>query len=162
MSSRPAKPEGIRVKKHLAAADVKAISSHYLQEGRKQEAWAIQWIEIDGQRLQAQVVMTSQYQSPTASHDFHLTIFSTLEFASQLMIIYAHVWAGLAEKVREGWMVECSTRSVRAIRDPADIRVEMQVKRMRKRGEHLVCEADFTVSDAAGGLFELSLKGFLS
>lgn len=150
------------MKKHLAAADVKAISSHYLQEGRKQEAWAIQWIEVDGDLLRAQVVMTSQYQSPGAGHDFHLTIFSTLEFASQLMIIYIHHWAGLTEKVREGWMVECSTRNVRAIRDPADIRVEMQVKRMRKRGGNLLCEADFTVSDAGGGLFELSLKGFLA
>jgi len=150
------------VKKHLAAADIKAISSHYLQEGRKQESWVIEWVEIDGERLSAKVAMTSRYQAPGGSHDFHLTIFSALEFASQLMIIHAHVWAGLAEKVREGWMVESTTRSVRAIRDPADIRVEMLVSRMRRRGEHLFCEASLNVTDSAGGLFELALKGFLS
>ena len=78
------------------------------------------------------------------------------------MIIYAHVWAGLDKKVREGWMIDSSTRSVRAIRSSRDIAVHMQVRRMRGHGANLVCVADFRVSDAAGGLFELTLKGFLA
>lgn len=141
--------------------DVNAISSHYLKEGRKQESWEIQSIEIDHRVLRARITMTSLYVSGTDS-GFHLTIFSTLEFVSQLMIIYAHDWAGLPKKVREGWMVESTTRAVRQIRNPDDIRVEMNVRQMRKHGEHLICIADFRVSDDADGLFEISLKGFLS
>jgi hypothetical protein len=141
--------------------DVNAISSHYLKEGRKQESWEIQSIEIDRRMLRARVKMTSLYISGTDS-GFHLTIFSTLEFVSQLMIIYAHDWAGLPEKLREGWMVESTARAVRQIRNPEDIRVEMNVRQMRRHGEHLICIADFRVTDDANGLFEISLKGFLS
>jgi hypothetical protein len=59
-------------------------------------------------------------------------------------------------------MVESTTRAVRQIRNPDDIRVEMNVRQMRKHGEHLICIADFRVTDDADGLFEVSLKGFLS
>jgi hypothetical protein len=141
--------------------DVNAISSHYLKEGRKQESWEIQSIEIDQRVLRARVAMTSLYVSGTDS-GFHLTIFSTLEFVSQLMIIYAHDWAGFPKKMREGWMVESTARAVRQIRNPDDIRVEMNVRQMRKHGENLICIADFHVTDDADGLFEISLKGFLS
>jgi hypothetical protein len=78
------------------------------------------------------------------------------------MIIYAHVWAGLNEKSREGWMVESHTRSVRAVRNPEHIQVEMTVSRMRQRGANLYCTADYRVTDDQGGLFEVQLKGFLS
>ena len=141
--------------------DVNAISSHYLKEGRRQESWEIQSIEIDRRMLRASVKMTSLYISGTDS-GFHLTIFATLEFVSQLMIIYAHDWAGLPEKRREGWMVESTARAVRQICNPEDIRVEMNVRQMRRHGEHLICIADFRVTDDANGLFEINLKGFLS
>jgi hypothetical protein len=147
--------------KTYSSDDVNAISSHYLKEGRKQESWEIESIEIDQRVLRARVAMTSLYVSATDS-GFHLTIFSTLEFLSQLMIIYAHDWAGLPKKLREGWMVESIARAVRQIRNPDDIRVEMKVRQMRKRGENLICIADFRVTDDADGLFEVSLKGFLS
>ena len=45
--------------------------------------------------------MRSAYVSGTDAGGFHLTIFSALEFASQLMIVYGHVWAGLEKKVRD-------------------------------------------------------------
>lgn len=148
--------------KRLLPSDLAPIASPYLQEGRKQESWAIEWVEIMGDQLTAKVVMTSHYRSATDAAGFHLGIFSTLEFLSQLMIVYAHDWAGLVSKVREGWMVESHTRSVRVVRNPDDIRVHMQVRRMRRRGEHLYCVADFQVTDDTDGLFEVRLKGFLS
>jgi hypothetical protein len=141
--------------------DVDAISSPYLKEGRKQESWEIQSIEIDRRVLRARVKMTSLYVSQTDS-GFHLTIFSTLEFASQLMIIYAHDWAGLRKKLHEAWMVESTTRAVRQIRNPDDIRVEMNVRQMRRLAKRMICIADFRVTDDADGLFEVTLKGFLS
>ena len=111
----------------LSVADIQNLSSHYLNEGRKQESWQIEEIEINGQRLTAKVSMRTTYVSDADAKGFHLTIFTTLEFLSQLMIIHAHVWAGLRKKIREGWMVESSTRCVRATRDPSNIKVEMGV-----------------------------------
>lgn len=147
--------------KTYSSDDVNAISSPYLKEGRKQESWEIQSIEIDQRVLRARIRMTSLYVSETDS-GFHLTIFSTLEFVSQLMIIYMHEWAGLSKKLREAWMVESTIRAVRQIRNPDDIRVEMNVRQRRKHRQHLICIADFRVTDDADGLFEISLKGFLS
>jgi hypothetical protein len=138
------------------------LLSAYLTKGRKDDCWRIDRVEIEGDRLLAEVSMSSTYASASDPGGFHLTIFSALEFASQLMIIHAHVWAGLESKTREGWMVESTARAVRAIRDSQGIAVRMQVHQLRKRGEHLYCNADFTVTDSQGGLFEIGLKGFLS
>ena len=146
----------------LNATDIAPFSSHYLHEGRKKESWQIEAVEIDGDRATARVSMSSTYISRSDSRGFHLTIFSTLEFLSELMLIYSHVWAGFQQKSREGWMVESTTRSRQAIRDPDRIDVEMKVTVMRQRGEILLCNADYRVTDRFGGLFEISLKGFLS
>lgn len=148
--------------RRLGPDEIKRLSSTYLTEGRKQESWRIHEIEIQDDRLIARIGMESTFISEQDPGGFHLTVFSTLEFLSQLMIIYAHVWAQLPEKRREGWMVESRTRVLRAIRDADDIRVEMTVSKMRKRGVHLYCVADYRVTDGQGGLFEASLKGFLS
>lgn len=147
---------------HLTEAEIRPFASRYLHEGRKQESWRIESVKIAGDHCSARVAMLSTFVSATDRSGFHLTIFSTLEFLSELMIIYAHVWAGLKEKSREGWMVESTTRSVRAIRDPDCINVEMTVESMRQRGDNLFCVADFRVTDRFEGLFEVRLKGFLS
>lgn len=147
---------------HLSEAALRPFASRYLHEGRKQENWRIESADITGKRCNARVSMLSTFVSPTDRSGFHLTIFSTLEFLSELMIVYAHVWAGLKEKTREGWMVESTTRSVRVIRDPECINVEMSVESMRRRGDNLFCVADFRVTDRFDGLFEIRLKGFLS
>lgn len=147
------------MRKRLSPETIAAISSTYLREGRKLEAWELKWVEIEGDCVYASVAMTSLY---TTRDKFHLTIFATLEFASQLMIIYGHDAAGLERKEREGWMVESTTRTVRAIRDPDDISVVMKVRKLRTRDKLMHCVADFTVTDAAGGLFEVTLTGFLA
>ena len=147
---------------NLSDSEVERLSSPYLSEGRKQESWRIKSVHIQGEKLSAIVAMRSTYVSSSDAHGFHLTIFSALEFLSQLMIMYAHVWDGLAEKTREGWMVESRTRSVRAIRDAENIQVEMTVGTIRKRGENLFCVADYRVTDDQNGLFEVHLEGFLS
>lgn len=152
--------------KHLALRldpeDIAKLASPYLNGGRKQESWEIRSIAIDGDALRANIAMRAMYVSDSDVHGFHLTIFSALEFLSQLMIIYAHAWAGMPEKTRECWMVESSTRSVRAIRDPAHIDVGMKIRKMRQRGANLYCVADYKVTDNQGGLFEIQIKGFLS
>jgi hypothetical protein len=147
---------------HLTPADLAPFESRYLHEGRKHESWRLEAMDIADRQATARVSMASTYVSPSDARGFHLTIFSTLEFLSEMMLIYAHVWAGLKEKTREGWMVESSTRSVQAIRDPERIEVAMVVKSIRQHGGTIFCIAEYRVTDRFGGLFEVRLKGFLS
>lgn len=146
----------------LTPNEIKPLCSDYLQHGRASEAWEIKSIEIEDEDLSALIQMTRYYLSKTDRKGFHLTVFSTLEFLSQLMIIYMHHWAGIEEKVLEGWMSECSTKMVRAIRNPDRITVKMKVRKIKKVKHHLYCIADYKVVDDHDGLFEISLKGFLS
>ncbi len=153
-------PEPLQL--NLGPEQIKKLSSHYLHEGRKQESWRIGDIEIRGRQLSTTVSMRSIYTSGTDAKGFHLSIFSTLEFLSELMIVYAHAWAGLQEKTKEGWMLESATKSVRAIRNPDQIHVVMKIASIKKLGENMMCLADYAVTDDQGGLFEVRLKGFLS
>jgi hypothetical protein len=136
--------------------------SPYLTAGRRAETWAIREVEIDGDRLRAVVGMTSTFVSPTDAGGFHLTAFSTLEFVSQLVIIHAHVWAGLDRKTREGWLLETSIRTANAIRDPDHIEVGLVSKSIRKIGESILGNFEFTVADRHGGSFTGRLKAFLA
>ncbi len=147
---------------NLGPEQIKKLSSHYLNEGRKQESWRIGEIEIRDRQQSTTVSMQSIFTSGTDIKGFHLTIFSTLEFLSELMIVYAHAWAGLEEKTKEGWMLESTTKSVRAIRNTDQIHVNMKIASIKKLGENMMCLADYRVTDDQGGLFEVRLKGFLS
>lgn len=142
--------------------DIKKLSSYYLNEGRKQERWQINHVMIDDKILEAQISMISRYLSATDNNEFHLTIFSALEFLSQLMIVYIHVWAGRKEKVGEGWMIESSMKSLRVIRDPENIFVSMTVEKIKERGANLYCIASYKITDPNDGLMEVRLKGFLT
>jgi hypothetical protein len=148
--------------RELTEAEIKKLSSPYLNEGRKQESWQVDRISVTDDMLYADVSMKSIYLSDTDDGSFHLTIFSTLEFLSELMIIYVHVWAGLEEKTQEGWMVECKARNIKAIRNPDAIKVEMHVESIRRRGKSIRIVTDCRVVDDRGGLFKVWLKGFLA
>lgn len=147
----------------LTQEQIAKTSSSYLQHGRKEESWAIENIEINDNGLLATIQMTQVHITDTDSHGFHLTIFSTLEFVSQLMIVYMHDWSGLTEKVREGWMVESACKCKGSIRSRT-IQVKMSVKRAKKVGENLYCHAVYEVSgnNENDGMFIAELKGFLS
>lgn len=134
------------------------ISSRYLNEGRKYEDWALGDVQIDGRDLRTTARMTSTFTSPTDPKGFHLSVFTALEIASQLHIIYAHAWAGLRTKTREGWMIDCSCQPKVPVRDPQQMFIHMQVQNMRRLRENLFCQASYQIRDDAGGLFELSIK----
>jgi hypothetical protein len=146
----------------LGPAEIAAFLSPYLAEGRRQEVWRIEEVTIDGQRLEARVSMTSTYVSATDPRGFHLTAFATLEFVSQLVIIYGHVWAGLDRKTREGWLLEASIRTDKAIRDPERIDVSIVTPSVRRVRENVIGVSDFTVRDRLGGEFSGRLKSFLA
>jgi hypothetical protein len=146
----------------LGPAEIAAYASPYLTEGRRQEVWRIEEVVIEGDRLEARVAMTSTYVSATDTHGFHLTAFSTLEFVSQLVIIYGHVWAGLDCKTREGWLLEASIRTEHAIRDPERIDVAIVSTSVRRLRDNVIGTSDFVVTDSSGGRFTGRLKSFLS
>ena len=148
--------------KILSAEQIKKTSSQYLKEGRKQESWEIKRVQILGNNLQAEIEMVQTYTSSNDGAGFHLTIFSSLEFLSQLMIVFGHELAGLDTKIQEGWMVDSSIKCSGAIRSTS-IKVSMEVLRMRKRGDNLYGHANFTIySDTDEGYFKATLKGFFS
>lgn len=146
----------------LGPAEIAAFASPYLTEGRRQEAWRIEEVVIEGERLEARVAMTSTYVSATDARGFHLTAFSALEFVSQLVIIYGHVWAGLDRKTREGWLLEASIRTAEAIRDPERIDVTVVTKSIRRVRDNLIGTFEFTATGRRGGEFVGRLKAFLS
>lgn len=148
-------------RKILSTEEISRLSSRYLSQGRKQEEWEITYLEIDDNVLKAKIRMRTHYISPTDPGGFHLTIFSTLEFLSQLAIIYVHVWAGLTEKTREGWMLECSINSKQAIRDEDNIQVLMQIPLIRNIKNKIIVEAESEVFDD-NGLFQARMKCILS
>lgn len=142
--------------------DIQKFSSHYLNEGRKQEAWQINHITIDDTVLNANVSMPSIYLSTTDNNKFHLTVFSALEFITQLMIVYMHLWAGRKEKVGEVWMIECSLQSRRVIRDPDNILVSITVEKIKERGENIYSTVSCKISDKEEGMMTFHLKYFLT
>jgi hypothetical protein len=149
-------------KQILSANDIKPFISDYLYNGRKLESWEIKEITIKNSELEAIFDMNSIYKSGSDQNQFHLTIYTALEVASQLMIIYAHKWANRIEKSQEGWMVESKTRSRNAIRASKNILVKMSVKKIKEYQNKGFCIASFIFSDNQGGVFEVDLKGFLS
>ena len=146
----------------LQDKELREFYSDYLINGRKHDGWTIEIVQIENACLRSRIRMNSVYLSSTDKNQFHLTIFSALEFLSQLMIIYTHVWAGLTKKTQEGWMVDSQIRAVKAIRNPNAIEVEMQMGRIRKLGTKLVCMTEYVITDDGGGRFEGSFRGFLS
>lgn len=151
------KPE----KKTLTQKEIEVLSSDYLHNGRKQEDWEITNIEIDDKVLTANIRMKSYYTSATDAGGFHLTIFTTLEFLSELTIIFAHKLAGLEKKTREGWMLESKISSTKAVRDPENIQVRMEAVSMKKMKDNIIGVTKSKVFDKNGS-FEATIKAFLS
>ncbi|HCR86250.1 MAG TPA: hypothetical protein DIV86_06190 [Alphaproteobacteria bacterium] len=147
--------------KTLTKSQIKKLSSPYLNGGRKDEAWEIVKVEVDGKTLKAHLRMTSLYTSPTDEGGFHLTQLSTFEFLSQLTIILVHALAGYDEKTRECWMAESSIKCKKAIRDSENIMVTMKATTYRKVRDKILIITKSQVKDDKG-LFEGVIKGLVS
>lgn len=148
-------------RKRLAPADIAALSSPYIDRGVKKDAWEIVEMDIDGRVVKARIRMTGFFVSPTDPGGFHLTIFSTQEFLAQLANIYLHVAAGFDTKCRETWMRESDITSRTTIRDPENIRVDMEFVGLKQLGDSLAAIVNCRVYDDQGGLFTARLKGLL-
>jgi hypothetical protein len=147
---------------NLASTQIHDISSALLSEGRPHEKWKIDAITIDGDSLHAVVSMVSTYVSPTDTNGFHLSVFTTLEFLSQLKVIYAHHWAGIEKKTQEAWMLESNVKCIKAIRDSNKMNVTMKIIKAKMVKGRIYCVTQSTVTDDLGGHFEVALKSFLS
>lgn len=149
------------LQKRLGPSEIRALSSRYIDEGVKKDAWEIVEIDIAGAILKARIRMTAFFVSPTDPGGFHLTIFSTQEFLAQLANIYLHLAAGYETKSRETWMRECAISSRKVIRDRENILVEMDFFGQKQLGDSLASMARCRVYDDQGGLFTARLKGLL-
>ena len=149
------------MKHQLDRQQIAALSSAYIDQGVKKDAWEIVELSIDGPILRARVRMTSFFVSPTDPGGFHLTIFSTQEFLAQLANIYLHLAAGFSTKKRETWMRECAITSRKTIRDPENINVEMNFSGLKKLGGGVISMGSARVFDNEDGLFTARLKGLL-
>jgi len=145
----------------LGKAEIADISSSYIDEGVKVDAWEILNINISGRLLKAEIGMVSYFVSPTDPDGFHLTIFSTQEFLAQLANIYLHIAAGFKTKCRETWMRECAITSRKVIRNPEKIHVEMDFTSLKKIQDSVISMASCRVYDDQGGLFTARIKGLL-
>ncbi|MES2981639.1 MAG: hypothetical protein V4727_04935 [Verrucomicrobiota bacterium] len=148
--------------KEISTSEIKEISSDLLSEGRPHEKWKINTITIDGDTLHAVISMVSTYISPTDDKGFHLSVFTTLEFLSQLKVIYYHHTSGLDKKTQEAWMIESHVRCKSSIRDADKINVTMKVLKARNVGGRIYGITQSTVTDDLGGRFEVTLKSLLS
>ncbi len=146
----------------LSSSQIQDISSTLLSEGRPHEKWKIDSITIDGDTLHAVVSMVSTYVSPTDANGFHLSVFTTLEFLSQLKVIYAHQWAGIGRKTQEAWMLESNVKCIKSIRDSNKINVTMNIIKAKMVKGRIYSVTQSTVTDDLGGHFEVTLKSFLS
>ena len=151
----------IESKLDLGRTEIADLSSSYIDEGVKLDAWEIKHVNISGKLLKAEVGMVSFFVSPTDPDGFHLTIFSTQEFLAQLANIYLHVAAGFKTKCRETWMRECTITSRKVIRNPEKIIVEMDFFSLKKVQDSVVVMARCRVYDDQGGLFTARVKGLL-
>lgn len=147
--------------RRLSPDEITRLSSYYLAEGKQLDRWEITHIDIADRLLTANIRMRSCYASPSDPGGFHLTPFSTLEFLSQLTIIFIHAWAGYTEKTREVWMIESAISCKNAIRDTQNIQVRMRLASAKKVGERILFVTKSKVLDKQG-LFEVELKGLLS
>ena len=146
---------------NLGKTEIADLSSNYIDEGVKVDAWEILNIHISGRLLKAEIGMVSYFVSPTDPDGFHLTIFSTQEFLAQLANIYLHIVAGFKTKCHETWMRECAITSRKVIRNPEKIFVEMDFKSLKKIQDTVISIASCRVYDDQGGLFTARLKGML-
>lgn len=149
---------------NLTKDEIIEISSNYLQNRSPKEKWSINEVIIDNKNnlCEAKVSMEKYLHSNTDNNQFHFTIFSALEIASQLMIIYAHKQYKIEKKIREGWMIESNTSIKNAIRDPKNIIFKMEVLKLKKLKDNLYCIANYTITDRFYGEMKIRLKGFLS
>ena len=145
----------------LDKKQISDLSSVYIDEGVKKDCWEILDIGISGAILTARIRMVSFFVSPTDPDGFHLAIFSTQEILAQLANIYLHVAAGYTIKCRETWMRECTITYRSVIRNPEDIRVEMNFIGQKKVADSLIVMVKCRVFDDQGGLFTAKLKGLI-
>ena len=147
--------------KSLTLEEINKLSSKYFIDGRIDELWEILSVEIGDKLLTAKIRMKSIYISPTDIGGFHLTQLSTYEFLSQLTIIYAHILGGYTEKTKECWMRKSSITCRRAIRNPNNITVKMELASLKNIKGQVLITTKSKIYDE-NGLFEGMITGVIS
>ena len=144
--------------KMLTHLEIKKLSSSYIDGALKDESWQIDSIQVEGSHLAAFVSVNSTYLSSTDKNQFHVSAFTMIEFHSQLMVIFMHLLAGYSEKTKEVWMAEINFRSIRPIRSLENIKVEIDLVRMRHFNKTVFFIFESQTTDDQDGLSKFKFK----
>ena len=135
------------------------ISSKYLLDGVKLDCWNILSIHFESKRALAKIEMLSYYNQFDDKSDFHLSIISAMEMASQLSIITMLHYLGYTEKTVEIFLANCQVKCKRSIKDPKNISAESSYLGSRKVGDRIFSQVDTVLSDYLGGCISISMSG---
>jgi len=144
--------------KMLTPLEIKKLSSSYISETLKNESWQIDSVQIEENHLTAFISINSTYLSSTDGDQFHVSAFSMIEFHSQLMVIFMHLLTGYSEKTKEVWMAEVNSRSIRPIRSLENIKVEIDLVKMRHFNKTVFFIFESQTTDDQGGLSKHKFK----
>ncbi|WP_143593632.1 hypothetical protein [Synechococcus sp. 1G10] len=141
-------------------AELSPFQSVYLHGGKAREIWSIPRITVQGDHSSALVDIQNPFLSPTDQRTFHLSVYTAMEFCSEVILVHAYTTLALPLKAEEAWMKECQCHLIRPIRTYEGISVEMRARSFRFIQGTAYCHGEFHVTDAMDGLFEIELKGF--
>lgn len=141
-------------------AELSPFQSAYLHGGKAREIWSITQVTVQGDHARALVDIHNPFLSPTDQRTFHLSVYTAMEFCTEVILVYAYTTLALPLKAEEAWMKECQCRLIRPIRAYEGISVEMRASSFRFIQGTAYCHGVFRITDAMDGLFEIELKGF--
>lgn len=148
--------------KILNSNQIETMSSDYIKNYKKYEEWKINDVIINDKTAIMYTSMTSIYPSKTDKLDFHLSMFMAEEMASQLITIYIHDWAKITKKSQEIWMIEGSKKCTSSIRSSKNIKIEMNIDKIKKRDDSILAICNFNITDDKNGLIEITQRVLLS
>lgn len=147
--------------RRLLPQEYDPIASEYLRTGRRTESWHINWVEWDGDRLQASASLLGGVASRTDDDRFHLSIFSVREMESQLGIIGAHLKLNLAEKKAEVWLLRCIEECLASIDEPNDVFFDLNFKLRKTSKGKVLIERSSQIRGAKSGLISLNVMSLM-
>ena len=144
--------------RRLPEQEIASLCSPYIGNGRGDDKWQFDEIHSNGVSMNGKISFSKFNVSPTDPEEFHLSVFSALEIASQMAIILSHNNLGLVVKTKEVWLSNCSLKFFKPIRCATAIFAELTL-RLRRLGSEHACVIDVHLRDENGGHFYGVLKG---
>ncbi len=138
----------------LSTKEIQNLSSDYISIGLKKEKWIIKQMSISSEVVIVDLMMTDLAFSSNDKSGFHLSFLTAMEMIAQMMVIYLHHQAGYKVKTREIWVSRINSKFIKPIRDPNNISIKMIPRKIKTKGDSLVCDAECEITSSSDGLFQ--------